>query len=104
MADGELKLKLDAEIARRLRDLAADEGVTPDVLAARIIAKQLADPDSGFSEDITTGWVSHDLEADRAALDEFERTRMGVPWEEIEAWMMSWGTEAPLSRPPVRKL
>jgi predicted transcriptional regulator len=104
MMDGKLTLKLTEDLEQRLRDMAADEGVTPEELAARIIAEQLAKRLSGFSEDITTGWVGPDLEADRAALDEFQRTRMGVPWEEVEAWMMSWGTERPLPRPQVRKL
>ncbi len=104
MADGELILKLNEETEKRLREMAADEGLTPEELAVQIIAEHLDKRFSGFSEDVTTGWIGPDLEADRAALDEFQRTRMGVPWEEVEAWMMSWGTDNPLPRPQVRKL
>lgn len=104
MAEGELTLKLTPEVERRLRKMAEDEGVTPEELALRLIADQLDRRFSGLSEDFTTGWIGPDLEADRAALDEFERTRMGVPWEEVEAWMMSWGTDNPLPKPQVRKL
>ncbi|MDB5472359.1 MAG: hypothetical protein JWR84_3919 [Caulobacter sp.] len=104
MADGELTLKLDQALEQRLREMAADEGVTPEELAAQIIAEQLAYRLSGLSEDVATGWIGPDLEADRARLDEFQRSRMGVPWEEVEAWMMSWGTDNPLPKPQVRKL
>jgi predicted transcriptional regulator len=104
MADGELTLKLDQALEQRLREMAADEGVTSEELAVQIIAEQLSNRRPGLSEDVTTGWIGPDLEADRAALDEFQRTRMGVPWEEVEAWMMSWGTDNPLPKPQVRKL
>ena len=100
MADGEITLKLNETLERRLRAIAHTEGVTPEEMAARLIANHL----EGFFEEAAAGWIDPELEADRAALDRFERTRMGVPWEEVEAWMMSWGTDNPLPKPQVRKL
>ena len=34
---------------------------------------------------------------------EFERTRKGVPWNEVKAWMESWGTPNALSPSEPRK-
>jgi hypothetical protein len=44
-------------------------------------------------------WSPEALAEDQHRLAEFERTRMGVPWEEVEAWMQSWGKPAELPRP-----
>lgn len=32
-------------------------------------------------------WSPEAMEEDRRRLAEFERTRMGVPWEEVKAWV-----------------
>jgi hypothetical protein len=39
------------------------------------------------------------MEEDAQRLAEFERTRMGVPWDEIKAWMKSWGKPNELPPP-----
>ena len=44
------------------------------------------------------------VEEDEAALADYERTGMGVPWEEVRDWMKSWGTANELPRPQPRKL
>jgi hypothetical protein len=36
--------------------------------------------------------------------DEFRRTRMGVSWEEVKAWVECWGTPNELPPPKPRKL
>src|SRR6266436_4630100 len=43
-------------------------------------------------------WSRAVLDEDARRLDEFERTRMGVPWDEIKSWMETWGSAA--ERPP----
>ena len=49
-------------------------------------------------------WSPESLEEDTRRLAEFGRTRMGVPWEEVKAWMQGWGTPNELPVPKLRKL
>jgi len=49
-------------------------------------------------------WSPEALAQDARRLAEFERTRQGVPWEEIKAWMESWGTSNESSAPKPRRL
>ena len=41
---------------------------------------------------------------DARRLAEFQRTREGIPWEEVKAWMQSWGKPDELPPPKPRKL
>lgn len=41
---------------------------------------------------------------DARRLAEFERMRMGTPWDEVGAWMRSWGTANELPPPKPRKV
>jgi hypothetical protein len=43
-------------------------------------------------------------EQDARRLDEFDRTRMVVPWDEVRSWMETWGTDAERPPPVCRKL
>jgi hypothetical protein len=45
-----------------------------------------------------------DLEEDLRRLSEFERTGVGVLWEDAKAWVDSWGTAKELPTPTPRKL
>ena len=49
-------------------------------------------------------WSPEALEEDERRLAEFERTRMGVPWDEVKAWMQSWGKPNELPSPKPRKI
>jgi hypothetical protein len=49
-------------------------------------------------------WSPEALDEDVCRLAEFERTRIGVPWDEVRAWMESWGTRTELPAPKSRKL
>ena len=49
-------------------------------------------------------WSPETLEEDARRLAEFERTRLGVPWDEVKAWMQSWGAPSELPAPKPRKL
>jgi predicted transcriptional regulator len=49
-------------------------------------------------------WSPEALDEDARRLAEFERTRIGVPWDEVRAWMESWGTRNELPAPKSRKL
>jgi hypothetical protein len=49
-------------------------------------------------------WSPGSLAVDARRLAEFERTRMGVPWDEVRAWMESWATANELLPPKLRKV
>jgi len=78
-------------VAELLADLACNEGVLPADLGAMRTSGEGA-------------WSPEALEEDARRLAEFERTRMGAPWDEVKAWMQSWGTPNELPPPKSRKL
>lgn len=45
-----------------------------------------------------------DIAEDRRRLDEFNRTQLAVPMDEVKAWVASWGSPDELSRPQPRKI
>jgi hypothetical protein len=49
-------------------------------------------------------WAPSILAEDARRLAEFKRTGEGVPWDEVAAWMRSWGTAQELPPPKLRKL
>jgi hypothetical protein len=44
------------------------------------------------------------LAEDARRLADFHRTRQAVPWEDVKAWMLTWGTPRELPAPKPRKL
>jgi hypothetical protein len=44
------------------------------------------------------------ISEDRRRLDEFERTRLAVPLDDVKAWVASWGSANELPRPQPRKI
>jgi len=49
-------------------------------------------------------WSPESIEEDDRRFAEFERTRMGLPWDEVKAWMESWGKPNELPRPKPRRI
>jgi hypothetical protein len=45
-----------------------------------------------------------DVGEDRRRYDEFKRTRLAVPLDEVKAWVTSWGSTDELIRPQPRKI
>ncbi|HXO72045.1 MAG TPA: hypothetical protein VN838_24040 [Bradyrhizobium sp.] len=45
-----------------------------------------------------------DISEDRRRLDEFKRTGLAVPLDEVKAWVASWGSAEELPRPQPRKI
>jgi hypothetical protein len=78
-------------VAQLLADMAGNEEVLPAELAAMRASGE-------------GPWSPGALAEDARRLTEFERTRMGAPWEEVRAWMQSWGTADELPPPKSRKL
>ena len=102
-----------------LRSIEVDER-TADLLEARAVARgitvrellaDLAANEESLSADLATmrahglgPWSPEVLAEDARRLAEFERTRMGVPWDEVKAWMDRWGPPGEQPAPKPRKL
>jgi len=99
-------IEVDAKTADLLEARAPGRGMSVSELLADIAANEEALP-AEFAEMRAKGegpWSPEALEEDARRLAEFERTRMGVPWDEVKAWIESWGTPNELARPKPRRL
>ncbi|SRR5712691_312728 len=100
------KIEVDAETADLLEARAAARGMSvPELLADIACNEEALPPNLATLRAKGEGpWSAEVLEEDARRLAEFERSREGVPWGEIKAWMESWGTPNELSPPKPRKL
>jgi predicted transcriptional regulator len=95
MADGALTIELDGLLADEVRAAAKARGLSPEEYVRQQLAFDIALGDE-FDDD--------DIAEDVAALAEYDRTGMGVPADEVAAWLASLGTDNELPRPRPRKL
>ena len=96
-------IEVDAETAELLEARAVARGMTVSELLADIAANQQALP-AELARHRALGegaWSPEVLEEDARRLHEFERARSGAPWEDVKAWMESWGSpnERPIPKP-----
>jgi hypothetical protein len=100
------KIEVDAQTAELLEARAAARGMTVAQLLADLIdAEDGLPPALVEMRDAGRGpWAPEVLVEDARRLAEFQRTREAVPWEEVKAWMQSWGTANELPPPKPRKL
>ncbi|MBI3438780.1 MAG: hypothetical protein HY054_09065 [Proteobacteria bacterium] len=96
MADT-LTVSLPGPLADEVRAAAEARRLTPEEYVRQQLAWDIA-LGADNAED------QPGVEEDQAAFDDFQRTGMGVPWEEVRDWMKSWGTANELPRPQPRKL
>jgi hypothetical protein len=94
MADGDLTLTIGAALAERLRLRAEAAGQAVEDYV-RDVLEGLSESQLGFGES-DADWQ----EIDRI-VDETERDG-GIPLEDMERWMRSWGTDAELPPPEPR--
>jgi predicted transcriptional regulator len=87
-------LEIDADTDVRLREMATERGQE----VAAVLAEAVALLDS------VVDLEGPDIAEDRRRLDEFERTRLAIPLEEVKAWVASWGSANELPRPLPRKI
>ena len=87
-------LDIDAATDARLRELATERG--QDVAA--VLAEAVALLDS------VVDIAGPDPAEDRHRLEEFKRTRQGIPLDEMKAWVASWGSANELPPPQPRKV
>jgi hypothetical protein len=99
------KIEVDAETADLLEARAAALGVNVATLLAELAGSEpILPPDLARMRAKGEGpWSPQSLEEDERRLAEFERTRMAVPWDEVKAWLQSWGTPNELPKPKPRK-
>jgi hypothetical protein len=100
------KIEVDTETADLLAARAAALGISvADLLADLACNGSVLPPDLAEMRARREGpWSPQSLEEDAQRLAEFERTRMGVPWEEVATWLQSWGTPNRLPTPKPRRL
>jgi len=100
------KIEVDTKTADLLEARAAALGISVSTLLAELAGNEsILPPDLADMRAKRQGpWSPQSLEEDARRLAEFERTRMGVPWGEVKAWMESWGKPNELPRPKLRKL
>ena len=99
-------IEIDAETADLLEARAKARGMSVAEFLADIACNEEALP-ADLAQMRVNGegpWSPQALEEDARRLAEFERTRMGVPWHDIKAWMESWGTPNQLPVPKSRRL
>lgn len=99
-------IEIDADTADLLEARAASRGLSLSDLLADLAANAQALPAdlAALRANDEGPWSQENLDEDARRLAEFECTRMGVPWDEVKAWLASWGTAQELPRPKPRKL
>ncbi|HRE44963.1 MAG TPA: hypothetical protein PKY87_13475 [Terricaulis sp.] len=94
MADT-LTISLSGSLADDVRAAADARGLTPEDYVRQQLAWDIALGDDSDAQG---------TEEDEAALADYERTGMGIPGDEVQAWLNSLTTANPLPRPRPRKL
>jgi predicted transcriptional regulator len=87
-------LEIDADTDARLREMAKERG--QDVAAVSAEAVALLDS--------VVDIAGPDIGEDRRRYDEFKRTQLAVPLDDVKAWVSSWGSADELPRPQPRKV
>jgi hypothetical protein len=99
-------IQIDERTAELLQARAAARGIGVSELLA-----DLAGGDNALPANLEAmrlagegPWAPDVLAEDARRLAEFQRTREGVPWDEVKVWMQSWGTPTERPAPRPRKL
>ena len=98
-------IEVDAETADLLEARAKARGLSVAELIADIACNEVVLPTdlASMRTNREGPWSDEALQDDARRLAEFERTRMGVPWEEVKVWVESWGAPNELPPPTPRK-
>jgi hypothetical protein len=98
------KIEVDAKTADVLEARAAARGQSISELLADLVSDETS-PDLESMRSARRGpWSPEILAEDARRFADFQRSHEGVPWEEVKAWMKSWGTPNELPPPKPRKL
>ena len=104
--NAKVKIEIDSQTADLLKARAAARGISvADLLADLAGNDNPLPPELEAVRERGEGpWAPDVLAEDARRLAEFNRTREGVPWDEVKAWMQSWGSQHELPAPRPRKL
>ena len=95
------KIEIFEETAAILEDRARERGISvADMLGQDIWPEHL----EKMREEGRGPWSPESLAEDARRLEEFDRTRMGIPLEDVEAWAKSLGTANELPPPKPRRV
>src|SRR5262249_4674027 len=99
-------IQVDAETAELLEARAAARGLSVSEFLADLAAADEALPPKLEAMRIagTGPWAPDVLAEDASCIAAFKNDREGVPWDEVEAWMKTWGTPQERPAPSSRKL
>jgi hypothetical protein len=100
------KIEIAAETADLLETRAAARGISISDLVSELAAIEAALPHElqAMRREGKGPWSPDVLAEDARRFADFQRSREAVPWEEVRAWMQSWGTPDELPPPKPRKL
>jgi predicted transcriptional regulator len=99
-------IEVDAQTADLLEARARARGMSVAEFLADVACNQEALP-AELAQLRTDGagpWSPQALDDDARRLAEFERSRLGVPWQDVKAWLESWGTPNQRPTPKPRRL
>lgn len=104
--NAKVKIEIDAQTADLLKARAAARGMSiGDFLADLAGGENLLPPALEAMRIAGDGpWSPETLAEDARRLAEFHSTREALPWDDVKAWMLSWGTPGELPAPKPRKL
>jgi hypothetical protein len=99
-------VEVDVATAQALEARAAELGTTVSELIADLVGANDVWPNDleAMRRDGRGPWAPSALAEDARSYEAFERNGEGVPWDEVQAWVRSWGTPAELPKPRSRKL
>lgn len=98
MADT-LTISLPGPLADDLRAAAAACDLTVEEYVSLALSAEARRASEALGWDKNESW-----DEDIAEIEEYDRTGIAVAWEDVEAWMKSWGTADELAPPEPRKL
>lgn len=97
-------IEVDAATAKALKTRAARRGTSVARVVAELIENEELPRDLADMRKAGRGpWAPEVLAEDVRRYEEYKRTRMAIPIEEVEAWVNSWGTSKELPMPKPRK-
>ncbi len=99
-------IELDSETAGRLEAWAEERGLSIAQLLAELTSAEQSLPRDweAMRKSGRGPWAPEVLAEDARRLAGSELSCEGVPWDEVRAWMQSWGTPEELPPPKPRKL
>lgn len=102
--NAKVKIEIDAQTADLLKARASARGMSVgDLLADLAGDENLLAPALEAMRSAGDGpWAPDILAEDARRLAEFHRTREALPWDDVKAWMQSWGTPGELPAPKAR--